>query len=489
MEKRAIVCSSAIAFILAVQGANAAPVAVRDAEMDRLLTQRLNRNLALEKRFDGQAKHVMGRARIDLSTCAFTVDLPASFIPNEDSEDFRDQLRGMESSLWSRARDLGCDGAGGSILFDGKSLEHYFPHDENEPAVSTVKATPTNEALTVVSAGHGLYYHHRYSDWRYQRDPTNSILEDELTPLLADDLQRFVRERSEHEVRRTRSSSGHVHEGSGQAWWKLAARYELKEKYPELPAIWNSLPNSTAGDRERKEDIRSRPLFANHLGAGGLIHVHTNAYEVDPSTRGARVYIHPKQMQNAPLARSMLCYMKELITAQPGYEGFPVALTPNTDDHGENRLANMPSVVVETAFHTNADDARALQDPVFRAAAMKGVEKGYRLHREGKGCTPLKLNPIADLAVPSWDSAEVELKFDGYPQYPVVATTTALSCPEGWECRDDKTTQGDPNWPVKLSLRCENSAAGRIVWQTELVDDDGVRAKPVTHAVDCGGSV
>ncbi len=337
-----------------------------------------------------------------------------------------------------------------------------------------------------MSAGHGLYYNHRYSDWRYQRDPWNSVLEDELTPLLADDLQRYLRERSEHEVRRVRSRSSHSHDASGQAWWKVAARYDLRERYPELPAIWNSLPTSTAADRERDEDIRSRPLYANHIGAGGLIHVHTNAFEEDLTARGARVYIHPNAMQNVPLARSMLCYMKELITAQLGYENFPVAPAPHVYNHGENRLAAMPSVVVEAAFHTNEDDARALQDPNFRASVMKGVEKGYRLHRQGKGCTPLALKPIADIALRPWESERVALNYDGHPQYPVVATTTAISCPEGWECREDRTTQGDPNWPIEVTLRCENSEPGRIVWQTQLVDDDGVRSKPVTHAVDCG---
>lgn len=488
MGKRAIVCGSAIAVLLAVQGANAAPAAVRDAEMDRLLTDHLNKILAAVKRFEGQAAHVKGRVRLDLNTCGFTADLPASFLPKELTEDFRYQIRGIESSLWWTARELGCDGGGGFLFFNGKNLQHYFPNDDMLLPAPKTSRVPTNDTMTVVSAGHGLYFNHAFSDWRYQRETWNMVLEDELTPLLADDLQRYLQDRSEHEVRRARSRSNHAHEGSEQAWWKVAARYELKERYPELPEIWNSLPTSTGGDRERKEDIRSRPLYANHIGAGGLIHVHTNAFENNVNVRGTRVYIHPNQMQNAPLARNMLCYMKELITAQPGYEQFPVAPEPHVEDHGENGLATMPSVVVEAAFHTNADDARALQDPNFRAAAMKGVEKGYRLHREGKGCTPLALKPIADLAVPSWDSAEVELQFNGYPQYPVVATTKAISCPEGWECREDKTTQGDPNWPVKLSLRCENSAAGRIVWQTELVDDDGVRAKPVTHAVDCGAS-
>ncbi|GEM_PF-4691607 len=130
MGKFEFACSSVIAALFALQGAYAAPATVRDAEMDRVLTEQLNRVLAAVKRFEGQALHVRGRVRIDLSTCAFTVDLPATYLPKEVSEDFHDKLRGIESSLWSRARELGCDGAGGFIFFNGKPLEHYFPDDD-----------------------------------------------------------------------------------------------------------------------------------------------------------------------------------------------------------------------------------------------------------------------------------------------------------------------------------------------------------------------
>ncbi len=460
---------------------------IHDAEADRVLTDRLNKDLAGVKRFKGQAPHVIGRARIDLATCEVTLDVPASFLPSELSEDFREELRGIENSIWWTSQGLGCTG-GGKFLFSGKPIEYYFPDADEMLSSARDAGSPRNESLTIVAAGHGLYYHHKYNDWRYQRSSSNGIIEDEVTPLLAEELTRYVRERSGHEVRRVRSTSSHAHDGSGQPWWQVSARYSLMELLPDQSPIWNSLPNSTRNDRERLEDIRSRPLYANHVGAAGLINVHTNASKTNPLARGARVYVHPDQLQNLPLARNMLCYMKELITAQAGYESFRVEPEPNTYDHGENRLAMMPAVVVEAAFHTNVDDALALQDPVFRTAAMKGVEKGYRLHREGKGCVPLALKPIADIAVASWSSKDVPLAFEGHPQYPVVAVTTAQSCPEGWECREGKTTQGDASWPIKATLRCENSNPGRIVWQTQLIDDDGVRSTPVTHAVDCGGA-
>ena len=66
--------------------------------------------------------------------------------------------------------------------------------------------------------------------------------------------------------------------------------------------------------------------------------------------------------------------MKELINSVEDYPDYAVALAPEIGRHGENVQADMPSVIIETGFHTNTSDATALQDPVFRTASMKGVE-------------------------------------------------------------------------------------------------------------------
>src|SRR2546427_10069814 len=98
----------------------------------------------------------------------------------------------------------------------------------------------------------------------------------------------------------------------------------------------------------------------------------------------------------------------------------------------------MPSIIVETAYHSNPDDVAALQDPVFRAASMKGVEKGYRLWAEGKACAPLTGHPVADIDVPAGSSREVDVTFDGHPQFPIRLVTKNTRSEErrvGKECR------------------------------------------------------
>jgi len=186
--------------------------------------------------------------------------------------------------------------------------------------------------------------------------------------------------------------------------------------------------------------------------------------------------------------------MREIINSQDGYVEFPVARSGAAAGHGENSFATMPSVVVEVAFHTNAADAVALQDPVFRTASMKGVEKGYRLFREGKGCVALKAEPIDGIQLPAGGSQQVDVVFEGYPQYPIELVTTNVGCPPGWTCTDGRVRIDTPETkPSQVTLRCENTGSAPIFWNTQVVDDDGVKSPPVRHWVQCirgpGGAV
>lgn len=365
------------------------------------------------------------------------------------------------------------------FLYGGQSFDGLFPLQ------SRGLAGASDRTAVMISAGHGVYFHHEYRDWRAQRDPSNGVVEDEITPLLAAELSELMTSRSKAAVLRARATDEGTHEGSSQAWWKLGARYSLQRDIPDAADIWNSLPESTHALRERDEDIRSRPLYANRENVGTLVHLHTNASDSSAAT-GARAFIAPGRQEDRSLASSILCYMKELITSQSLYTGYFVPAEPGEANHGENRLAQMPSVIVEAAFHTNPNDALALQDPVFREASMKGVEKGYRLWREGKGCNPLKVDPIATIRVAAGQSRVVDLAFAGFPQYPVVIETKNVACPPGWKCTDGAVTLADADTkPAQITLRCENAGSAPIFWNTRMVDDDGVKSPPVRHIVQC----
>jgi hypothetical protein len=154
--------------------------------------------------------------------------------------------------------------------------------------------------------------------------------------------------------------------------------------------------------------------------------------------------------------------------------------------HGENRFAEMPSVIVEVAYHSNALDAAALQDPIFRTASMKGVEKGYRLYREGNDCKPLKGDAIEAVSMSQGTTREVDVPFEGYPQYPLRIVTRNVGCPPGWVCRGNEVTIEAPQeTPLRIALTCNNNGSAPLLWETSLVDDDGVKSAPVRHQQQC----
>ncbi|WP_312681881.1 N-acetylmuramoyl-L-alanine amidase family protein [Stenotrophomonas chelatiphaga] len=370
-------------------------------------------------------------------------------------------------------------------LYQGKPYDHYFPYVPAKWGPGLSRLQRRSGGLAVVSASHGLYFNHGSKAWVFQRDLMNGILEDLVTPPYAEALNGYLASRSSMTVRLARRHDPADHAESHQPWDHMSARYNFKALYPEETDIWHSLPGDSSDDRELKEDIRARPKYANFIQADALFSIHTNGSDRD-HVRGLEVYYHEDKPQDRPLADSILCYTEELITGQEGYENFPIRGPAKFGRHGENRIGLMPSVIVEVAYHSNPEDALALQDPVFREASMKGVEKGYRLWREGKGCNPLKVDPIATIRVAAGQSQVVDLAFAGFPQYPVVIETKNVACPPGWKCTDGAVTLPDPDSkPAQITLRCENAGSAPIYWDTRMVDDDGVKSPPVRHIVQC----
>jgi len=107
-------------------GAVPVGVAMRDAEADRILTEKLNKDLVRMKRLNRQSGAMLGKATIELTNCAIRVDLPAAFLPERDSHDFQQQILDIGTSLWWESRKLGCEGSV-RIFIDGKPSERHFP--------------------------------------------------------------------------------------------------------------------------------------------------------------------------------------------------------------------------------------------------------------------------------------------------------------------------------------------------------------------------
>jgi len=472
----------------------------RQAELEAMLTGEIQRVVNSQKRIEGQGRDVAAsvsfEARSGEQELGLVIDLSETYVPlvfGAEMEDLQHQLSTTARQLLREIVSV----RGVRFRYGGKDVYHYFPEQLQEElraaearaarAARKDAAAPTAAATVVVAAGHGIYYHYGFKDWRAQRDPSNGIVEDFITPAYATELSHWLSRRSEATTRFPRSTSVVTHVPSGQPWERIGARYHLQATYPNNPEIWNSLPGATDNLRERNEDIRSRPLFANHIGANTILHLHTNAAD-DMTATGALAFYQPGRDEDQRLADNILCYMKELIQAKEPYKSYNVANKAGRDDYGENRLAAMPSVIIEAGFHTNPSDAAALKDPVFRTAAMKGVEKGYRLNAEGKSCEPFKIDRIPDATGLQGVPIPIEVHYKGYPQFAVTAQVEIVSCPIGWTCTGGKLTYRDkiPS-PLGYRYTCHTTSRppANFRLKTTLDDTDQVSPEPVEHNVTC----
>jgi hypothetical protein len=271
----------------------------------------------------------------------------------------------------------------------------------------------------------------------------------------------------------------------------MDGREYLKVVYPNNKGIWDigKIPGKDPNKWEYNKDINSRPLFANFIGADALFNLHTNASETDPTASGTRAFVARNRAEDLALANSVLCGMKELIHAQDAYQTFSVANQAQpSGQYGENTLAHMPAVVLEVAFHTNPSDAAALQDPVFVDAAMKGVEKGFRLHAEGKVCKPFKITSIPDVTIPYPGTTVIPVNFDGFPYFPVTMTIENVFCPPDNDCTGGTAVFSvEQESPLSIEVSCSGTSETTDVsrWRTHLTDADGVKTNAFEHQLTC----
>lgn len=463
----------------------------RDTGLDILLTQKARDILERVRLVEGQARSHRVEVSADIANGVVTVALDRVFLPADYGPSFEDQRSEISFGLLHWAEQA-APFSRVVFLYDGKEIEYYFPEikaadDAAREAGETLRRMrgAPGSGMAFVAAGHGYFYSYKDNRWVTSRDEWNGVSEGLLTPSYAADLKAVIEQRSQMPVVRPRVQiTGTTHPPSGEEWWTIAARYAIAEQYPAETKIWNTYAGSALWDREEREDINSRPLLANHHGAEVAIHLHSNG-EPSGAARGTRVIVQPGRPMDAALAQSVLCSMKELIHSLPEYGAFTVAPAPHALNKGENREAHMPSIIVETAFHTNPEDAKALQDPVFRSASMKGVEKGYRLWATGKTCEPLSGQPIADVDVPSGDSREVDVAFAGHPQFPISLITRNTLCPSGWSCSGRTVVIDSPDQPSRMQLSCGRNSVGALGWETHVLDADGVKSQPVPHTVRC----
>jgi hypothetical protein len=453
--------------------------------------------------FPGQATYtpLKVKFRADARKEVLVIDIGAANGPFSGSADMSELGGVLENAAIEILDELNISHPAFDYEFSGRDWYYYNPEElqyqrEYERRMQLKdgqSVIPPQGAKVAISAMHGYYWRLVDKVWKLQR-PTesNGIYEDFITPEFVDPLKGYLLSRSNVAlIGLPRNQSSDAHPDSGYPWWQMDGRENLEVLYPDNPEIWHSLSVPKQGRYklwQYDDDINSRPLFANHIGADALFNLHTNA--AGPSASGTRAYVAFNRPYDLALANNILCGMKELIHAQDAYKTFTIEdQAEESRKYGENGLALMPAVVLEVAFHTNASDAAALQDPVFVDAAMKGVEKGFRLQAEGKLCEPFKIDQIPDVSGPQNVHIPVAVHYKGYPQFAVKALVEIVSCPTGWDCTGGEANFPDPvPSPLTYTFSCtvtQPLPTATFGMRTTLVDIDGVKTDPVEHNISC----
>ncbi len=484
------------------------PSVAQSSTIFQQLEPELQRFVDQQPRLEGQAAHIAVRITPEPSTGIVWIDLDSGYLPKtqtEFTEEFGDKLGEVESELYEYLS--------GTVQFKyvvarigGKTINEIFPPDyikERRSKRSTrADATPV-PGLVVINPGHGKYFHYGDNAWVYQRPTpyvgTTNVHEDDVTLLFAQLLNTWLTSRSRNfvtEVRHTRATGNPFIEPESNLSWKdLAARYYIKSLLPdEGPTIWNRFPEGKPKRRdirEQDDDIAARARYANHINAETLISLHTNA--AASTARGALVMTKIDDPSSVQLSNNILCYMKEQITAQGDYPDFVIRPElANGNNKAEVRDAEMPTALIEVGFHTNSEDAAALQDSEFQAAAMKGVEKGYRTFKAGEtDCRPLTITSAPPVTGPHLTDIPYTVQFSGSPTYPMYLRTKIVTCPEGYHCSQTSEQYVFPNdtpGTLKATARCtvvRPVPGSVIVVDRYLEDGDGVRSPLVRSSITC----
>jgi hypothetical protein len=158
---------------------------------------------------------------------------------------------------------------------------------------------------------------------------------------------------------------------TGHPKWEEAAKYHIKSL--GVPShVWNSLPTGTDYDN----DIRSRPLYANWLNGSVLVSIHNNG----GGGSGTEIWYDTTngyQVESRRLATIVLDKLIHSIRENYDSNWINRGVKGSNGNYGENRLANMPSVIIEIAFmDKKSPDNDALHDESFRQIVADAICQG-----------------------------------------------------------------------------------------------------------------
>ena len=213
-----------------------------------------------------------------------------------------------------------------------------------------LRPDPPRGPLVVIDAGHGGSY--------TANEAPNGLKESDVNLAIAKRLRKKLIER-DYRVIMTRTSDDDVAEKTVPSW-----RY-----VGDADRMWAYGIDKTSAARTAALDseLQARVDVANRAGADVFVSVHNNASD-DTALRGTETYAYRGDAPGKALASAV----HDAVIEKTG-----------NDSHGSResglyvcRWTNMPAVLVEGAYYTNAEDAKALRTSDFQDRIAEGIVDG-----------------------------------------------------------------------------------------------------------------
>lgn len=126
-------------------------------------------------------------------------------------------------------------------------------------------------------------------------------------------------------------------------------------------------PDQKSSYKARLQDLTRRVELANQKQADLFISVHVNSFP-DRREGGAQTFSQPGEVESKKLAEAIQ-YEMNRFTVNPGREAKQV-------DYFTNRMAKMPSAIVEIGFISNPQEEKLLADHIYQEKVAWSIYAG-----------------------------------------------------------------------------------------------------------------
>jgi N-acetylmuramoyl-L-alanine amidase len=133
-----------------------------------------------------------------------------------------------------------------------------------------------------------------------------------------------------------------------------------------------------------KRDLNARIDMINNSNAKLFVSIHVNCNEIKPATDGSIVFYGGRFPQSERLAYAIQRALNDMVVN----DAKRTVRDPRKEDFSILRNAEVPGVLVETAFISNAAERKLLAEEGFRSQLAEAIAKGIKQYLKDEDENP-----------------------------------------------------------------------------------------------------